>query len=125
MMQATVRKGTSRKGFHSILRASHMDKIDAGGKTGSLDGVETPGRFDWFVGYVRLKNDPSIGLAFSVMLVHREYAGIHASAMTALLIRDWLAAYEKALKAKAALQKVVRGPDSAARALTSNRGRAG
>lgn len=126
MMQATVRKGTSRKGFHQNLRASHMDRIDAGGKTGSLDGVETPGRFDWFIGYVRLKDDPGTGLAFSVMLVHREYAGIHASAFTALLIRDWLAARDKAMRAaKAARADVVRGPDGASWSRAAARARAG
>ena len=57
------------------------------------------------MGYVKLKDDPSKGLAISIMLVHREYAGIHASAMAALLIRDWLIAHEKALKARAAKQR--------------------
>ncbi len=104
-MEATVRKGTSRKGFHANLKANHMAKIIAGGKTGSLDGEVIKGRFDWFVGYVKLKDDPSKGLAISIMLVHREYAGIHASAMAALLIRDWLIAHEKALKARAAKQR--------------------
>ena len=124
MMRATVRVGTSRKGFHQILRASHMDKIEAGGKTGSLDGEETRGRFDWFIGYVRLKDEPQTGLAFSIMLVHREYASIHASAMAALIIRDWLGAHEKALKAKTARQNVVRGTDAAINR-TANRSRAG
>jgi cell division protein FtsI/penicillin-binding protein 2 len=107
LMQATVRVGTARKGFHSVLKASHMDRIEAGGKTGSLDGEETPGRFDWFIGYVKMKDDPSRGLAFAIMLVHREYASIHASAMAALLIRDWMTAHDKAEreKAKAAKQR--------------------
>ncbi|MDB5106134.1 MAG: penicillin-binding protein transpeptidase [Fibrobacteres bacterium] len=104
-MQATVRVGTARKGFHSILKANQLEKIEAGGKTGSLDGEETPGRFDWFIGYVKLKDDPTRGLAFSIMLVHREYASIHASQLAALLIRDWLTAYEKARKAEEKARK--------------------
>ena len=99
LMRATVRIGTARKGFHQNLRAGQLEKIEAGGKTGSLDGEETPGRFDWFIGYAKLKDEPEKGLAFSIMLVHREYASIHASALAALLIRDWLGAYEKALRA--------------------------
>jgi cell division protein FtsI/penicillin-binding protein 2 len=98
LMRATVRVGTARKGFHQNLRASQLEKIEAGGKTGSLDGEETPGRFDWFIGYVKLKDEPERGLAISIMLVHVDYASIHASAMAALLIRDWLAAHEKALR---------------------------
>jgi peptidoglycan glycosyltransferase len=104
LMQATVRIGTARKGFHSILKASHLEKIEAGGKTGSLDGEETLGRFDWFIGYVKLKDQPSRGLAFSIMLVHREYSSVHASQLAALLIRDWLAALEKARKAELSYQ---------------------
>lgn len=102
LMQATVTMGTARKGFHSILKTNQMDKIEAGGKTGSLDGEETPGRFDWFIGYVRLKGEPSQGLAFSIMLIHREYASIHASQLAALLIRDWLTKLEKAHRAELA-----------------------
>jgi cell division protein FtsI/penicillin-binding protein 2 len=105
LMQATVRSGTARKGFHSVLKASHMGRIEAGGKTGSLDGEETPGRFDWFIGYVKMKDDPSRGLAFAVMLVHREYASIHASQMAALLIRDWMSAHDKAEREKAKAAK--------------------
>ncbi len=112
LMQATVRIGTARKGFHSVLKASHLEKIEAGGKTGSLDGEETRGRFDWFIGYARLKAEPDKGLAFSIMLVHREYASIHASAVAALLIRDWLAAHEKAQRAvKAAKVPLASAPD--------------
>jgi cell division protein FtsI/penicillin-binding protein 2 len=114
LMQATVRVGTARKGFHQNLKASHLEKIEAGGKTGSLDGEETPGRFDWFIGYAKLKDDPDQGLAFAIMLVHREYASIHASAFAALLIRDWLSAHEKAMRAqKTARQPVVLAPGRA------------
>ena len=48
------------------------------------------------------------------MLVHREYASIHASAFAALLIRDWLSAHEKAMRAqKTARQPVVLAPGRA------------
>lgn len=95
LMEATVQKGTARKSFHQVMRASHMQKIAVGGKTGSLDGTEPKGRYDWFVGYVRLKDDPSRGMALSIMLVHHEYVSVRSSVFAALLIRDWLAAQEK------------------------------
>jgi hypothetical protein len=80
-----------------------------------LDGEETPGRFDWFIGYVKLKDEPEQGLAFSIMLVHVDYASIHASAMAALLIRDWLAAHEKAMRAAKTAQAPLAGPSALAR----------
>lgn len=111
-MQATVRTGTSRKGFHSILKASHLAKLEVGGKTGSLDGEETPGRFEWFIGYAKIKDDPTKGIALAIMIVHREYASIHASQLAALLIRDWLIAWEKARK----LEEKARKAESAFKA---------
>ena len=106
LMQATVREGTARKGFHASFNASRLEKIEVGGKTGSLDGIETPGRFDWFIGYVKLKDEPSRGLAITIMLVHREYSSIHGSALAALLIRDWLISIEKARKAESTYRAV-------------------
>ena len=106
MMQATVRSGTARKGFHSVLRAAQLEKIEVGGKTGSLDGElgtdSAKGRFDWFIGYARLKEDPAHGMALCVMLVHKEYRATSSAQFSALLVRDWLAAEIKARKIEAA-----------------------
>lgn len=99
LMEGTVRSGTARKSFHSVLRASHLDRLVVGGKTGSLDGEDPKGRYDWFIGYARLRDDPSEGLALSIMVVHREYISVRSSVVAALLIRDWLASVEKRRKA--------------------------
>lgn len=109
LMAGTVRSGTARKGFHQVMRASHMEKIEVGGKTGSLDGLEPKGRYDWFIGYVRSKEDPSRGMALSIMLVHGQYANVRSTVLAALLIRDWLAALEKARKLEAAPPTAVTG----------------
>lgn len=98
LMEGTIRKGTARKGFHQVLRASHMQKIEIGGKTGSLDGEEPKGRYDWFIGYARLKDEPRKGIALAVMLVHGTYASQRSTVLAALLVRDWLVAQEKARK---------------------------
>jgi peptidoglycan glycosyltransferase len=103
LMEGTIRFGTARKSFYSVLRASHMEKLDLGGKTGSLDGDEPKGRYDWFIGYAKLKDDPSDGLALAIMVVHREYVSVRSSQLAALLIRDWIIAKEKAKKAKTSM----------------------
>ena len=111
LMEGTVRNGTARKGFHRILQARHVEKLILGGKTGSLDGMgpasadgeESKGRYDWFIGYATLKDEPDRGLAICVMLVHKTYRSLPSSQMAALLIKDWLTAQEKARKTKAAL----------------------
>jgi penicillin-binding protein A len=104
LMEGTVEFGTGRKGFHQVLGAKRMDKLVLGGKTGSLDGSDPKGRYEWFIGYAKLKDDPSQGLALSIMLIHRTYETVHPSQIAALLIRDWLAAREKARKARTAGQ---------------------
>lgn len=109
LMEATVRSGTGRKGFHQVMRGSHLEKLDVGGKTGSLDGLEPKGRYDWFIGYARRKDDPSRGLALSIMLVHGEYANVRSTVLAALLVRDWLAAEQKAAKRAAAESTAVSG----------------
>ncbi|HLP30777.1 MAG TPA: hypothetical protein VK150_05410, partial [Geothrix sp.] len=98
LMESTIRKGTARKGFHQVLRASHMQKIETGGKTGTLDGEDPKGRYDWFIGYARLKDEPHKGIALAVMLVHGTYASQRSTVLAALLVRDWLEAQEKARK---------------------------
>lgn len=128
LMESTVRRGTARKGFHQVMRASHLQKLEVGGKTGSLDGEEPSwdaaprtedaagdaqareiGRYDWFIGYARLKDDPSKGIALAVMLVHKEYAQVRSTVLAALLVRDWLAAEEKARRMEARMPTAVTG----------------
>lgn len=126
LMEATVRKGTARKGFHQVMRAAHLDKLAVGGKTGSLDGPHPhldagitdeaageKGRYDWFIGYARRKDDPTRGVALSIMLVHGEYANVRSTVLAALLIRDWLAAEEKARKLDPARTAARVGPVAA------------
>jgi hypothetical protein len=72
-----------------------------GGKTGSLDGKEPEGRYEWYTGYAHLKDDPGQGIAVAVMLINQTYVGIHAVDLAALLIRDWARAARKAREAGA------------------------
>lgn len=90
LMEATTRSGTARKGFHRAMRAQELDKIISGGKTGSLDGHNPKGRYEWFIGYVRLKDDPRKGLALAVMLIHDQYLAVHASELAAHVVKDWV-----------------------------------
>jgi len=50
LMRETVVHGTSRKGFRGFFR-SGFQGVDVGGKTGSLTGLNPPGKYDWFIGY--------------------------------------------------------------------------
>lgn len=52
MMRETVTKGTSRRSFKNFFKGN-MESVDAGGKTGTLNGMDPKGKYDWFVGYAR------------------------------------------------------------------------
>ncbi len=102
LMESTVRHGTARKGFRSVFKEREHAKLSMGGKTGSLNGDDPKGRYDWFIGYGKFKDTPSKGIAVAVMFVHSEYKAMRSSQMAALLIRDWAKAQEKNSPAEAA-----------------------
>jgi cell division protein FtsI/penicillin-binding protein 2 len=89
LMEATVTSGTARRGFRRNLTEADFDNLQMGGKTGSLNGFNPPGRYEWFVGYARRKDQPDQGIAVAVMLINRTYLAVHATELAGLVIRDW------------------------------------
>lgn len=89
LMEATVSTGTARRGFRRNMDASDFDRLEMGGKTGSLNGHNPPGRYEWFIGYARRKGHPDQGIAVAVMLINRTYLAVHAAELAGLVIRDW------------------------------------
>jgi len=89
LFQETVNSGTAARFFRRNLGKALLAEIEAGGKTGSLDGTSPPGRCDWYIGYARLKNQPQEGLALAVLQVHHKSMNLRSAEMAALLIKDW------------------------------------
>jgi peptidoglycan glycosyltransferase len=89
LMEATVSSGTARRGFRRNMNAGDFERLDMGGKTGSLTGHNPPGRYEWFIGYARHKDHPDQGIAVAVMLINRTYMAVHATELAGLVIRDW------------------------------------
>lgn len=90
LMAATTSSGTARKGFHRAMRAQELEHIESGGKTGSLDGNNPKGRYEWFIGYVRMKDAPHKGIAVAVMLINDKYLAVHPSELAAHVVKDWV-----------------------------------
>ncbi|MCC7441582.1 MAG: penicillin-binding protein [Bdellovibrionales bacterium] len=67
LMQATVKRGTTRDTFRSFFRRKQNQDVEVGGKTGSLTGTDVRGRTDWFIGYATV-NGRSV--AFASLTVH-------------------------------------------------------
>lgn len=89
LMEATVSSGTARRGFHRNMNAEDVRELLMGGKTGSISGLNPPGRYEWFVGYARKREKPDEGIAIVVMLINKDYLAVHASELAGLVIRDW------------------------------------
>ena len=65
MVQTTVR-GTARRAFHARDGSLLLDPIPVAGKTGSLNGLNPDGHYEWFIG-VAPADDPTIAVATLVV----------------------------------------------------------
>ena len=65
MVQTTVR-GTARRAFHARDGSLLLDPVPVAGKTGSLNGKDPDGHYEWFIG-VAPADDPTIAVATLVV----------------------------------------------------------
>jgi membrane peptidoglycan carboxypeptidase len=70
-MIRTVTHGTARKNISTRHMArKNYEALNIGGKTGSLDGHDPYGRYEWFMGFAQSKADPSKAVVLVIMQVH-------------------------------------------------------
>lgn len=71
LFMATVTQGTARSSFR---RSQYLlNKLEIGGKTGSITGGEPRGKRDWFVSYAKSLEDKSDkGISICVMIVNQK-----------------------------------------------------
>lgn len=71
LFMATITQGTARSSFR---RSRYLlEKLEIGGKTGSLTGGEPYGKRDWFVSYAKSLEDKSDkGISICVMIVNQK-----------------------------------------------------
>lgn len=86
LMSETIENGTSRKAFKELTRAKKYSIVEAGGKTGSLQGSNPKGKTDWFVGYARLGTRM---LAVSVVTVNKSVWRVKSSYVAQRLIKQY------------------------------------
>lgn len=89
----TVTHGTARKQLHRTLYRVNQESLAVGGKTGSLDGDDPPGRYDWFAGFAQSKRDPRKGVVVIVMQVHNKIRTLPSPAVAGILINQWSKEY--------------------------------
>jgi cell division protein FtsI/penicillin-binding protein 2 len=71
LFMATITQGTARSSFR---RSQYLlNKLEIGGKTGSLTGGEPYGKRDWFVSYAKsLEDKNDKGISICVMIVNQK-----------------------------------------------------
>jgi len=83
MLIETTESGTARRGFHPGGRAL-LGPIRVAGKTGSLNGTDPEGRYEWFIG-VAPADDPRVAVA--ALVVNRGRGRRSASHLAAEVLR--------------------------------------
>ena len=70
-MIRSVTNGTARKNISTKHMArKNYEALAIGGKTGSLDGHDPYGRYEWFMGFAQSKEDPNKAVVLVIMQVH-------------------------------------------------------
>ncbi len=89
LFRLTVDSGTARGGFRTAWPVESREGFEIGGKTGSLDGTDPVGHYEWFAGYARIEGEPDSGIAIAVMTVNAGREVLNASWTAASLLHWW------------------------------------
>lgn len=93
-MKRTVSHGTAKKNLSSrFIARRYREQLDIGGKTGSLDGSNPEGRYEWFAGFAKSRLESDKGIIIVVMQVHKEIRSQPATQVAGLLINYWAQQY--------------------------------
>lgn len=70
LMRLTADSGTARRAFDQVWEDEMREGFEFGGKTGSLDGDNPKGHYEWFAGFARRKGRPDSGIAIAALAVN-------------------------------------------------------
>jgi cell division protein FtsI/penicillin-binding protein 2 len=85
MMVQTTMRGTARRAFHARDGSLLLGPIAVAGKTGSLNGLNPDGHYEWFIGLAPADN-PTIAIA--TLVVNRGKRGRSASQIAAQVLQS-------------------------------------
>ena len=91
-MIRSVTNGTARKHISTKNMArKNFNALTIGGKTGSLDGNDPNGRYEWFMGFAQSKDDPKKAIVVVIMQVHdlQGFRSQPACQVAAMIMNYW------------------------------------
>lgn len=90
LMERTVTHGTAKNSLRKTVFSYNLDKLDIGGKTGTLDGFNPEkARYEWFAGFAEYKKDPSQAIIFVVIQYHKDKRTLNTVQITGLILNTW------------------------------------
>ncbi|MBW1801116.1 MAG: hypothetical protein JRJ85_10355 [Deltaproteobacteria bacterium] len=87
LMNETVRNGTVRKSFRSLLRRKQFKDVEFGAKTGTINDRLDKFKFDWVTAYALPKTGRG-GICLTTLAIHGEKLGIRARDIARLIIKN-------------------------------------
>lgn len=94
LMNETIARGTSRKSFRGFFKGPYRD-LNVGGKTGSLTGMDPPGKYDWFVGFA---GNGSQRIAIAALTIHQKLWRVKSSYLARKTIETYFQGNKKAVE---------------------------
>lgn len=91
----TVTHGTANKYIRRTVYRQNKDELFIGGKTGSLDGTDPTGRYDWFAGFAQSRKNPQQAVVIVVMQVHDQYRTLPSPGVAGVLINHWAKGFRR------------------------------
>ena len=110
LMKETILDGTSRKVFRGFARTK-LSFLDVGGKTGSLNGLNPVGKYDWFVGYASGRGKK---IAVAAVTIHKTLWRVKSSYLARRGIESYFTNFIKESELAAAPATGTSGPAPAA-----------
>jgi len=89
MMRETIKNGTARGSFRGHRRDRVLKKIELGGKTGSLRGKNPRGKYDWFIGYGKIKENTKVQVGIAVMIINEDYWTVKSARLAREILRTY------------------------------------
>jgi len=101
MMNKTVHHGTARSSYSRFLR-KNSDAVEIGGKTGSLTGGDPFGKRDWFVSFIKSKDNNDVDISLGVVMVNKKKWKVRSSQISKIIAEYY---FKKMTKKKNMLTK--------------------
>lgn len=110
LMRFTADSGTARRAFDQVWEDEMREGFEFGGKTGSLDGDNPKGHYEWFAGFARRKGRPDSGVAIAALAVNEGRQLLPGNWLAVQVLGAWRRHFGQARELVPASKALAAGP---------------